>query len=72
MTLVAIKAHMMTVKMSTLSHLCQVFRADAEQLRCMLQHWIRKGKMRQCKKTPACGSRCFNCPSETIEIYEWI
>jgi hypothetical protein len=72
MILIAIKAHMMTVKKATLHNLCLLFNKDAEQLRCMLQHWIRKGKIRQCMKKPACGSKCFSCPSLTTEIYEWV
>jgi len=72
MSLVAIKQHMMTVKMATLASLCILFNTEADTLRCMLQHWISKGKIRQCLKKPACGSRCFKCPSETTEIYEWV
>lgn len=72
MSLIAIKAHMMTVKRATLVNLCVLFNADAEQLRCMLSHWIRKGKLRQCVKKSACGSTCFGCPSATSEMYEWI
>ena len=71
MSLLAIKSHMMTVKMASLSSLCLLFNMNADQLRCMLQHWIRKGKMRQCMK-PACGSTCFKCPVGVREIYEWV
>lgn len=72
MSLIDIKNHMMNVKMSTLANLCSLFNVDPETLRCMLAHWIRKGKIRQCMKKPACGSQCFKCPSTTTEIYEWI
>jgi putative ferrous iron transport protein C len=72
MSLVDIKRHMMQVKMATLASLCTLFKCDAETLRCMLQHWIRKGNIRLCLKTPACGSRCFKCPTTTTELYEWV
>lgn len=72
MSLLAIKQHMLQVRMASLSNLCQVFKADAAMLRCMLSHWIKKGKIRQCLKKPACGSKCFKCPTENIEIYEWL
>lgn len=39
LSLVAIKQHMMQVKMTTLGSLCSLFRADAEVVRCMLRHW---------------------------------
>lgn len=72
MSLLAIKHHMMQVKMATLSSLCTLFHADPEMVRCMLSHWIKKGKIRQCMKKPACGSKCFKCPPSNVEIYEWI
>jgi len=72
MNLIEIKKHMMQVKMATLSSLCLVFKTQPETLRCLLQHWIRKGKVRQCMRKPACGSKCFKCPTETTEIYEWV
>ena len=72
MSLLDIKNHMMQVKVATLGSLCNLFNADPEMVRCMLKHWVTKGKIRQCVKKPACGSKCFKCPSTTTEIYEWM
>lgn len=72
MSLLAIKQHMVQVKMATLGSLCSLFHADPDTVRCMLTHWVRKGKIRKCLKTPVCGSKCFKCPSEVTEIYEWM
>lgn len=72
MNLMAIKLHMKQVKMATLGHLCQVFGAEPDYIRCLLTHWMHKGKIRLCMKRPACGSRCFKCPSTVTEIYEWV
>ena len=72
MSLLEIKQYMIRVKVATLGHLCNVFRGDPETLRCMLRHWIRKGNIRQCLKTPACGSKCFKCPAMDTEKYEWV
>lgn len=72
LSLITIKQHMMKVKMATLGSLCLIFQSDAETLRCMLQHWMQKGRIRQCTKQPACGSKCFKCPSTSTEIYEWV
>lgn len=72
MSLMAIKQYMIQVKMATLGNLCSKFNADPERIRCMLSHWINKGKIRQCMKKPACGSRCFKCPSAVTELYEWV
>lgn len=72
MSLVEIKNHMMQVRIATLGSLCILFKAEPETIRCMLMHWIKKGKVRQCMKKPACGSKCFKCTTLTTEIYEWI
>lgn len=72
MSLLAIKQHMMQVKMASLGHLCTFFQMEPDTLRCLLAHWIRKGCIRQCTKKPACGSKCFQCPATTTEIYEWV
>ncbi len=72
MSLVEIKHHMMQVKIASLTSLCVKFGTDEDTLRCMLSHWINKGCLRQCLKTPACGSKCVKCPSAATEIYEWI
>ncbi|EKD70338.1 MAG: hypothetical protein ACD_46C00565G0002 [uncultured bacterium] len=72
MNLLAIKQHMMQVKITTLASLCSVFRVDIDTMRCLLRHWMCKGKIRQCTKKPECGSKCFQCPTSTIELYEWV
>jgi putative ferrous iron transport protein C len=72
MSLIDIKQHMMKVKMATLSSLCILFNRDADTLRFLLQHWMRKGCIKQCVKNSDCGSRCFKCPSGSTEIYEWV
>lgn len=72
MSLVDIKNHMMRVKITTLGSLCSLFNKDAETIRCMLSHWIRKGRVRQCQRQPECGSKCSKCPTAMTEMYEWV
>lgn len=72
MSLLDIKQHMMKVRMASLASLCHLFGAEPETIRCMLKHWMVKGKIRQCSKTPACGSKCFKCETTITEIYEWV
>lgn len=72
MSLIAIKEHMLKVRMTSLASLCVLFGADPDTMRCMLSHWVQKGKLRQCTKKPACGSKCFKCPVSSTELYEWI
>ena len=72
MGLLDIKQHMMQVRIASLSSLCLLFKTDAETLRCMLSHWIRKGSIRQCVNKSACGTKCFKCPGASVELYEWV
>ncbi len=71
MSLLAIKNHMMKVKIASLSNICMCLKIDPDLLRNMLAHWMRKGKIRKCMKTPACGTKCMQCSSLTTELYEW-
>jgi putative ferrous iron transport protein C len=72
MSLVDIKKYLMQVKISSLSSICIYFNAEPDTLRQMLGHWIRKGCIRQCMKTPSCGLRCVKCSPTITEIYEWV
>lgn len=72
MSLIAVKHHMMQVRVATLNSLCQLFAADADTMRCLLGHWMQKGKIKPCEKKAACGSQCFKCPVAVNEMYEWI
>lgn len=72
MSLIAIKQHLTTVRLTSLGNLCTVFGCDADTMRCMLRHWMQKGCVRQCTREPACGSKCFKCPTASVELYEWV
>lgn len=47
------------------------FQVEPEAVRGMLEHWIRKGKVRRDAACPPCGSGCCNCASDLTEIYLW-
>ena len=72
MSLIEIKNHMSKARMASLGSLCAIFNSEPDTLRCMLSHWVAKGKIRQCPRQPACATKCFKCPSTTTEIYEWV
>jgi hypothetical protein len=67
-----LKQHLTTVKEASLQALVKHFNVDSDNLRFMLQHWLRKGKVRRVLATPACGSLCQRCQVEAVEIYEWL
>ena len=72
MSLVEIKQHFLQVRMASLQNLSIYFNKDPETLRPMLQHWVGKGCLKVCQKTPACGKSCGACVPSTTEIYEWV
>ena len=73
MTLSEIKAYLTQVKIASMTTLCAYFKCDAEQLRCMMMHWIRKGKVRTLSSASSCASctSCVGCVKSSLEIYEW-
>jgi len=54
-----------------LRDLCVRFGVDDEALRPMLEHWVRKGRVRHIE--PADRGKCGSCCScSEPEIYEWV
>lgn len=72
MNLLDLKHYLTRVKIASLANLCSYFNCDSDLLRQMLGHWIRKGKVKQCKKTSNCGVKCTQCSTLVTEIYEWV
>lgn len=72
MSLLEIKQYLLQVKISSLGSLAQHFHCDALLMRQMLQHWVRKGCVRQFDKTLTCGQKCMRCNQQEYEIYEWV
>lgn len=72
MLLSDIKQYLQTQPSQTLLELSRRFQIEANVLRDMLSVLIRKGQVRQCTKTPRCGTKCHQCALLVTEIYEWI
>ncbi len=72
MSLLGIKKYLMQVRIASMSSLAVYFNANPATLRDMLSHWERKGCLRKCLKTQACGGSCFKCDPLLTEIYEWV
>ena len=72
MILAEIKEYLETNKTSSMIELMMHFNTDPDTLREMLEHWIRKDKIRKTKKSVQCGNNCQQCNPLMTEIYEWI
>jgi len=77
--LVEIKSYIAETGSVSMYDLTNHFRVDAETMRGMLAHWIRKGKVRRVAFAEGCGgcggspntSSCGSCSTDSLEIYEW-
>ena len=72
MSLLALREYLCKYRVASLATLCRNFGCEADLLRQMMRHWIQKGCVRCFTKTPACGSRCAQCPVGEVELYEWL
>nr|VFK51115.1 MAG: FeoC like transcriptional regulator [Candidatus Kentron sp. TUN]VFK52538.1 MAG: FeoC like transcriptional regulator [Candidatus Kentron sp. TUN]VFK52858.1 MAG: FeoC like transcriptional regulator [Candidatus Kentron sp. TUN] len=48
------------------------FDIEPDAVRGMLEHWIRKGKVRKLPEGAICGNNCDKCAPGTAGIYEWV
>lgn len=69
--LLAIKDYMTTKKIANLQELSLHFKKQPDTMRCMLQHWIRKGKICRADKPAGCGVKCQMCKPSIAEVYSW-
>jgi hypothetical protein len=45
--------------------------AEPDAIKGMLEHWIRKGRVRRHEAGAAC-SGCSKCDAAKMEVYEWV
>ena len=69
--LIAVKEYFLVKKTVNLQELSLHFKQQPETIRCLLQHWVRKGKVCRAVKPAGCGSRCQLCKPSVAEVYEW-
>jgi hypothetical protein len=68
--LTTLKGYLVAHRAASLSELARELDADPDAVRGMLEHWVRKGKVRR-----TAGARCGGCDScapADVEFYEWI
>ena len=72
MTLIELKNYLKQQCTVDLLTLTQHFNVESDIMRDMLEHWIRKGKVRKTSKATKCCEQCYECDPLTLEIYEWV
>jgi hypothetical protein len=56
---------------ASLGDIARHLEADPEAVRGMLEHWMRRGRVRRHLAGTACGG-CSQCEGDKLEIYEWV
>jgi putative ferrous iron transport protein C len=54
-----------------LADLTAKFDIDAPAMRAMLDHWIRKNRVRRLEAGPGPCGACCGC-ADQLEVYEWV
>lgn len=73
MTLSALKNYLSERKIVPLNDIAVHFDSDPDALRGMLDHWIRKGRVRLHQEEGCQAKCCGGCSSHgSKEFYEWL
>lgn len=68
--LIAVKNYMTRQGVTSLQQLALHFQVEPDAMRGMLEHWIRKGRVR---RQAACHrSACSGCDPAVTECYWWV
>ncbi|MCP3970801.1 MAG: sugar metabolism transcriptional regulator [Rhodobacteraceae bacterium] len=70
MILAELKTYLTRRKRASLVDMALHFNSDPDAVRGMLDHYIRKGRVRRLDTGTACGG-CHKCDALSLEIYEW-
>lgn len=70
--LIAIKHYLSHKRTVNLKELSLHFKKQPDMMRLLLQHWIRKGKVKRAPNPVGCGTRCQSCLPGIAEVYEWV
>ena len=71
MILLELRQYLVQYKRGTLTDMAHRFDLDPHALSMMLEHWIKKGKVRKVPTDSLCGE-CSGCDPGHREIYEWV
>ncbi|MCK5716961.1 MAG: FeoC-like transcriptional regulator [Thiomargarita sp.] len=71
MILTALKSYLIKNKRAPLIDMAHHFDIEPDALKGMLEHWIRKKKVRQIEGL-SCTKGCCQASQVNLEIYEWV
>jgi len=66
-----LKKYLIQNKKAPLMDMAHHLNVSPDAVKGMLEHWIRKGKVRHLEGS-ACNKGCCQCEPSSLEIYEWV
>ena len=73
MTPSEIKRYLVQRKIAPLHDIAMHFDMEPDAIRGMIEHWLRKGKVRRHQETGCqSGGCCGGCGEHVKEVYEWL
>ena len=72
MILAEVRDYLATRSRVPLADLTAKFDVDAQAMRAMLDHWIRKHRVRRIESDPGRCGACCGCADKLSEVYEWV
>ena len=71
MILLALRDYLVRQETGNLTDMAHRFDLDPHALSGMLEHWIKKGKVRKVPTGTFCD-KCSGCDVKLMETYEWV
>ena len=68
--LTELKGYLSERRTATLTEIARQLAAEPDAVRAMLDHWVRKGKVRRSAAERCNG--CVGCAAADVEFYEWV
>jgi len=72
MILSDIREYFLKQKIASLQDISSHFKVEPDAMRGMLDHWIRKEKVKKVSLDVSCAGCCQACSSRQVELYQWI
>jgi len=66
-----LKNHLIRKNEVSLMELIAEYQEPAKNIQCMMSHFIKKGRVTECKLTPKCGTTCQQCKIPVTIVYKW-
>ena len=71
MILTDIRKYLSERNIVSLQDLSLHFKIDPDAMQGMLEHWVRKAKVKKVAQDVSCTGCCKACTARQVELYQW-